>query len=128
MAISPKTTGSTPKIQSSSQSAPNSQALMTGQQANELVFAVVGHVGSGTSAIATSLRALLKDVAAGAYDAEILRARSVIDTWATANSKDLPGEDRKDLDVVTRYQDLGDEFRKTSNDNAAVARALRVCD
>lgn len=123
MANEPKATTKA-NTQSPVQAGQSSQALMTAQQANELVFAVVGHVGSGTSAIASTLSALLKEAPAGGYDAPVLKARTVIDSWATANGKDLPGGDNQDLDVVTKYQDLGDEFRRTSNDNAAVARAL----
>ena len=40
---------------------PSSQALVLQNVSRELVFAVVGHVGSGTSEIAEALMALFKD-------------------------------------------------------------------
>src|ERR1039457_2622928 len=52
---------------------------------NKLVFAVVGHTGSGTSVVANQLSNLLFDtkVGEGAFEAEILKARDVIAAWAT---------------------------------------------
>jgi hypothetical protein len=58
------------------------------------------------------------------YDVHILKARQVILDWAKQHNKALPADDRADLNVVTRLQDLGDEMRKESDDNAAVARQL----
>ena len=94
--------------------------------ANELVFAVVGHVGSGTSTIAESLKNILgsPSLEGGPYEAEILKARVVIAAWTTQSGETVPSTDRPDLGAVERYQDLGDQMRLTSKDNAAVASGL----
>ena len=80
-----------------------SQALVTDEKANELVFAVVGHVGSGTTAVAEVLRARLMEEEKGIkYDVHILKARQAIIDWASGSGKALPSEDRTDLTVVIR--------------------------
>ena len=85
--------------------------------ANELVFAVVGPVGSGTSRIAEQLESLLKGMG---YDAVILKARDVIESEADdGTSASRPG-----LSVAVALQDAGDRIRKNRNDNAAVAVGL----
>lgn len=94
--------------------------------ANEIIVAVVGHVGSGTSEIAKTLQHLLEqdDLPGGKYDAVILKARQEIEEWAVSRSKDLPTSDRNDVETTKRLQDLGDEMRSESQDASAVARAL----
>lgn len=103
----------------------NSRLAVLEHAANELVFAVVGHVGSGTSTVAEALKNLLRShtLPGGAYDADILKARDVITRWATEASRQVPAESRA-LEGVETLQDLGDELRKTSKDNAAVAKGL----
>jgi hypothetical protein len=43
-------------------------ACVLDRAANEFVFAVVGHVGSGTSEIATALKRLLSGATGGIFD------------------------------------------------------------
>ena len=87
--------------------------------ANELVFAVVGPVGSGTSMIAKQLETLL---AQAHYDAQILKAREVIEPrqTGTANS----GIQNSTLPYAQYLQDAGDSLRQQRNDNATVAVGL----
>lgn len=85
--------------------------------ANELIFAVVGPVGSGTSEVAEALRATL---ASKGCDAHVLKARDVIAAWAHDN--DLSVERQEPFAQVQAFQDAGDEMRKS--DKAAVARKL----
>jgi len=94
--------------------------------ANEIVVAVVGHVGSGTSDVAQALRELLESTSlpGGAYQAEILKARREIEEWATANGETLANVAPDDLSSTERLQDLGDLMRERSRDGSAVARAL----
>jgi dephospho-CoA kinase len=105
--------------------------------ANELIFGVVGHVGSGTSQIAEALRDILTDQAlqGGPFQVEILKARDVIREWARNNSEPIPDEADRRLGASRRLQDLGDLMRArltTSGepDYPAVARrlVLRVRD
>jgi deoxycytidylate deaminase len=89
--------------------------------AGELVFAVVGHVGSGTSTIAQGLRGLLQ---LRGYDVEILKARDVIAEWATKEGIPLPDDKKRSLDTVEGLQDLGDRMRLETRDHAAVAKGV----
>lgn len=100
--------------------------LVVQQAANEIVFAVVGHVGSGTSEIANALKALLESgsLEGGPYETTLLKARDEIEAWATDNARELPTTDRQDLATTAAFQNLGDDMRLTTGDNAAVARAL----
>lgn len=103
-----------------------SQEIYGGLRSGELVIAVVGHVGSGTSTIADELKTTLEapELAGGPYDATVLKARDAIIAWADMNGRQLPATDPNDLEYVTRLQDLGDEMRHEMQDYAAVARAL----
>jgi hypothetical protein len=102
----------------------DSQRVMLDHAANELIFAVVGYVGSGTSTVAEQLVNVLETWDSGPYDVNFLKAREVIQQWAAANNLDCPAGPVLTLEGVKRLQDLGDEMRRTSRDNAAVARAL----
>ena len=84
--------------------------------ANELVFAVVGPVGSGTSWISTALAGLLSNESYRA-DVHIIKASDVI---TTCMADPLPNGDT--LQKVTALQDAGDRMRE--RDPAAVAREL----
>src|ERR1700726_1926910 len=100
-----------------------SDAVVQQQASNEFVFAVVGHVGSGTSKVATTLHGLLANtaLAGGPFDAEIIKARELIENWARENGRTPPATSRSDLNTTTRFQDLGDEMR-SDGDHAIVAR------
>jgi deoxycytidylate deaminase len=103
----------------------HSQAVVLAQASHEVVFAVVGHVGSGTSEIAEVLRRLLtkpKD-ADQTFEVEMLKATDVISSWAKKNGKLVPSGARKTLADVERFQDLGDEMR-SGGDFSIVAREL----
>jgi len=107
-------------------SAKPSREIVLEATANELIVAVVGHVGSGTSEIAEALHNLLEeaDLPGGPYEAEVLKARNEIEQWAKDAGEALPTSDRNDLETTKGLQDLGDKMRIASNDASAVARAL----
>jgi deoxycytidylate deaminase len=99
--------------------------------ANELVFAVVGHVGSGTTEVANKVVNLLKDESAigQVYDVSYIKATDSISTWATKAGKKIPEVApgaKKTLAYVTEFQNLGDAMRKETNDLAAVAKDLSI--
>jgi deoxycytidylate deaminase len=109
----------------------DSRGLILKHAANELVFAVVGHVGSGTSDIAGSLKESLLDntLPEGPFEVHMLKARDVIREWARENKETLPDETKRNLKATERFQDLGDLMRgkKTTEgepDYPAVARRL----
>jgi len=97
-----------------------------GLAANELIFAVVGHAGSGTSTVAAALHALLSDAAlpGGPYDTSILKARTVIRSWAETSGLPLPDDASATLETVKKYQDLGDQMRQQTTDYSSVAKGL----
>jgi deoxycytidylate deaminase len=91
--------------------------------ANEIVFAVVGHAGSGTSTVAKALHQVLSVPALG-YDVDILSAREVISGWANSHSLEVPNAVTSKLKGVELLQDRGDDMRKQTDDFTSVARAL----
>jgi deoxycytidylate deaminase len=94
--------------------------------ANELIFAVVGHVGSGPGLIANFLKETLGSdhLPGGRFDVEILSAREEIEQWAKRYGREIPKGDKNDLDTSQGFQDLGDEMRLATKDNSAVAKSL----
>lgn len=111
--------------ESANKNKPSSQELVRQQSSQELVFGIVGHVGSGTSTIADQLVTILEDQKINGIkqEAEILKARLVIESWAKANDEPLPDKSEPRMVQVKRYQDLGDSMR-SQGDHAAVARGL----
>jgi deoxycytidylate deaminase len=108
-----------------------SQELVLKESSNEFFFAVVGHAGSGTSVIAESLQDLLSQTSIGPdkIDAEILKARIVIESWAQKKKLPLPNPGgAKTLDDVELLQNYGDQMRAElcgdKPDYAAVAQQL----
>jgi deoxycytidylate deaminase len=92
---------------------------------NELIFAVVGHVGSGNSEVATTLKGLLEDEG---YEVKIIKAREIIEEYANTHGKEIPQVDENgklNIADVSKYQNYGDELRKV-NGHSAVAEALAI--
>lgn len=104
--------------------AAESKGVVLEQAANEFVFAVVGHVGSGTSEIAMALKGLLSASSGGSFDVEILKAREVIRDWAVSANLEPPTTQDNNLATVRALQDLGDKMRLDTKDYAAVAKQL----
>jgi deoxycytidylate deaminase len=104
----------------------SAQEMVLEHAANELVFGVVGHVGSGTSAIARQLKDQLSspDLDGGPFKVEILKASKEIADWASANGHEVPPRAVGQLNPTTSLQDLGNSLRETSSDAAAVARRI----
>lgn len=106
------------------QSSSESRQILAGHDANELIFAVVGHVGSGTSDVARTLQNLLEDkrLPGGPYEVEVLKARSQIEEWAISIGDKPITTKNDDINTVSELQNRGDRMRQ--NDDSAVARAL----
>src|SRR4029079_4280521 len=102
----------------------SSQTAIRDSAANEVVFAVVGHVGSGTSEVATLLKPLLAHpgLTGGPFDTEILKARDQLRELDGAAAA-LAGLKEDTLEYAHQLQDLGDSMR-TGGDHAGVARTL----
>jgi deoxycytidylate deaminase len=121
MAVQP----SSAQAASTSPSLKPSRALVVENATNEVIFAVVGYVGSGTSEIATTLKGLLENpiLPGGKFDVEILKARKVIEAWAQKTGEPLPATPQNNLATTRAFQDLGDKMR-SKGDYAIVARNL----
>ncbi|HYO74499.1 MAG TPA: hypothetical protein VEU33_51335, partial [Archangium sp.] len=91
--MSTKAAGAIPLSSKQTHSTPGSgaQEMFKAHAAHELVFAVVGHVGSGTSTIAQKLKELLEDetLPSGAYEVTLLKARDEIIEWAHQRKETL---------------------------------------
>ncbi len=100
-----------------------SKELTRRHASRELVFGIVGHVGSGTSTVADNLRDILaaQSIEGVSYQCENIRAREVIEEWADQAGEHYPKERPFTISNVERFQDLGDMMR-SSGDHAAVAK------
>ncbi|WHZ13630.1 MAG: deoxycytidylate deaminase-related protein [Nitrospira sp.] len=103
-----------------------SKMVLLDHDANELIFAIVGPVGSGTSEVARTLQELLENpsLPGGKYDTQILKAREEITAWAKKKKLQLPSKPVDDLDTAFALQELGDKMRES--DPSAVATALAI--
>ncbi len=106
-------------------SSKSSQSVLRSNVANELIFAVVGHVGSGTSEVCNFLKTELerKNLPGGPYTVHILKASEVIRAWAAATGREAPAKSKPLLLHATELQNLGDSMRQ-GGDHAAVAKKL----
>ena len=108
-------------------SADNSRHIVLKHAANELVFAVVGHIGAGTSLVAANLQNLLKNkrIEGKQFEVHIVKARTLLTKWAATSGEAIPEPPagvRPDIKYTSLLQDVGDNLRRSTNDNAAVAR------
>jgi deoxycytidylate deaminase len=109
-----------------------SRTIVTDSATNELVFAVVGHAGSGTSEIAEALGEILEEtpLEVRKFEVEVIKARDIIIEWATERGKTVPSQSQPPtLAEVRTLQDLGDQMRgeltlERKPDHAAVARRM----
>ena len=103
---------------------PSAQRQVVEEAAHEFVFAVVGRIGSGTSQVATAFKELLERQNPP-FDTRILKATEVIENWAKREGQTHPVRTGpRTIDDAQRWQDLGDEMRKKTRDNSAVAKGL----
>ena len=104
---------------------PTSQTIFREQAGHELVFAIVGHVGSGVTHTAEMLKSALENplLPGGRFDVTFIKAREQIVQWAARTGRTPPSTGPRDAATVTILQDLGDDMR-AAGDHAAVARAM----
>jgi deoxycytidylate deaminase len=103
---------------------PDAKTAVVAQGSHEFVFAVVGHIGSGTSQVAEAFAELLEKQKSP-IQTKILKARDVIEEWAVSKSLSIPNSaDPKSIASATAWQDRGDDMRKNTKDNTAVAKGL----
>lgn len=87
---------------------------------NELVFGVVGPVGSGTSEIASALQDFLEQ---SGYEVHVIKARRLIEVFAQEAAKTVNG--KKGIDQTIDLQNAGDEMRM-AHGNSAVAESFAI--
>lgn len=97
----------------------DAKTIIEENRSQEVFFAVVGPVGAGGSRVIASLA---RAVTAARYKAITIKASELIRAWAVREGHEVPAENDKSLETVTRMQDLGDAMR--SPDTAGVARAI----
>lgn len=99
------------------------EQLLSNANSNELVFAVVGHVGSGTSEVAQALKSSLEreGQVGGSFEVNIIKASDIIKAWIEANGDQvLKGGIKAAIDL----QDAGDRIRQSCGDNCEIAKDL----
>lgn len=96
----------------------DSRAQIQSLAANEMIFGVVGPVGSGTSWVALALKVLL-EATEESVQVQIIKASKVIST-KLENTEHLDG--LKAHDRASLLQSAGDDLR--AHDHAAVAKLL----
>jgi deoxycytidylate deaminase len=105
-----------------------SRLVVRNNASNELIIAVVGHVGSGTGKVSALLKEKLEQqsmLVGGKrrqFEVKLFKASDVIKAWAERQGKPLRSYEPKELQRAIDLQNLGDEMRK--GDTAAVARGL----
>jgi deoxycytidylate deaminase/dephospho-CoA kinase len=109
-------------MKTATSSRPNAKTEVLAEAAQEFVFGVVGHIGSGTSNVARAFKELLERQKPP-FEANIIKARDVIEDWAKKVEKEFPAAGAtKTITIASQWQDLGDEMR--NKDTAAVATGL----
>jgi deoxycytidylate deaminase/dephospho-CoA kinase len=103
----------------SNQSRKGANTLLKEIVANELIFAVVGPAGSGTSWIAKALEQRLK-TAISDVEVTVLKASDAIESWASNHGAKIKSESK--LARAQSLQDAGDKIRDI--DTAGVAVSL----
>lgn len=93
----------------------DSRSLLREHAAREYVFAVVGHIGSGTSTAAMQIKGLLESAG---FDTHYLKASDVIREWAEEHGQPVPPDSKK-REQVAALQDIGNEMRKSRRDSVA---------
>lgn len=101
--------------------------ILKGHRANEFFLGIVAPAGAGSGTAASVLANFLKasTVDGQPIEVAIIKASHAIREWAETQNLPVPTiGPRKSLDDMIMMQDRGDDMRKYSSDNAAVARAV----
>lgn len=106
-----------------SELSPSPRESILKHSANELVFAVVGYAGSGTSTVANSLANLLESAG---YEPHGIKARALIQAWAKSHGEILPPDGAITVANVEIFQDLGDKMRKQTPDFSSIAKSMSL--
>lgn len=109
-------------LDASPKGASDSKEIVAEEVSNELVFAIVGHVGSGNTTVATALQGVLEQqkVKGVPFKVAIIKARAVIEEGMAKLGTPVTTGTGKLLADVVKYQDAGDKLRE--EDHAAIAR------
>ena len=99
----------------------DAQEMVAEHVSNEIVFAVVGHVGSGNTKVAETLRDVLQAHTIGnqVFSVAIIKAHKVIEEGMKQRGTPIGVGEGKTLADVIKYQDAGDKLRE--KDHAAIA-------
>ena len=92
--------------------------MLRKSRSQEVVFAVVGYAGSGTSFVAHKLNAYLKKTGFKPFE---VKARTVLDDYAKAIGTGIPSVTLSAIDRTAEYQKIGDDLRQKSKEFGSVA-------
>lgn len=93
-------------------------AELNASRSKDMVFAVVGYAGSGTSFVAESLGKALSKKGMAVHP---IKAREVLDAHAEKKKKQWTGSSGASIEKTIHYQGLGDDLRQASAQHWAVA-------
>lgn len=108
------------QIQKATASAKSKELInqLRGNRSNEVVFAVVGYAGSGTSFVVDQLSEYLQS---SGYIPIKIKARKALDDYAGKAGISIPNTALSAIKRTTEYQKIGDDLRNESNEYGAVA-------
>ena len=90
-------------------------------RSRELVFAVVGYAGSGTSFVAVQTKMMLeRELKAAGGVVHVLKARTLLDEYASVRGIESP-QPASRLGMTRHYQEIGDNMRLATQEHGAVA-------
>ena len=92
--------------------------ILRENKSDEVVFAVVGYAGSGTSFVISQLSSYLKTKG---HNPVLIKARSALENYAHASGNVLPTPYISPIERTTEYQRIGDDLRRNSGEYGAVA-------
>lgn len=100
----------TKPVQAPANDAENRDAneIVAALASSELIFGVVGPVGSGTSEVATALQAQLEE--SGFDEVYLIKARTMIEAYADSVGRAIAGE--RGIQQTIDLQDAGDAMRR----------------
>ncbi len=91
---------------------------LKGSRSRELVFAVVGYAGSGTTFVAQRLE---RSFNKHGYEAHPVRAREFLDRFASRTGTEVPPGTLPSLAKTSFYQTLGDDLRRCNGEYGVLA-------
>lgn len=101
----------------------NLRNLIASFLSKEIVIGVVGYAGSGISYVADLLGKILEEED---FDVQAIKARNILETWATQTGRSDPTKITDAKLRVEAYQNIGDDLRAEKKEYGAVAGMMAM--